>query len=217
MRLLVGSDLHNNARAKVWFSKLADKHAPDAVVFLGDFITFEPQSFARDVLRDFAGMGVPVLAIPGNCDPRTILFDIDQIEGVTNLHNTSVELMGKVFAGRGGSITCPSPTPFEEPDENFAGSLEPAIEGAEILVLHQPVKGFRDGIVGVGNVGSESLRNLLELHKPRLVLSGHIHEAKGLDVWGHTHFVNPGALLNMCAAIVEIDGNVQVKFLQGEE
>jgi uncharacterized protein len=217
MRLLVGSDLHNNARAKVWFCGLAEKLQPDAVIFLGDFITFEPLTFARDVMRDFASLGMPAFAIPGNCDPRDVLLDIDQIPGITNLHNASAYLHGLKLTGHGGSIICPSPTPFEQPDEGFARPLESLIEGTDILVLHQPVRGFRDSIIGVGNVGSLSLLNLMEIHRPRVVLSGHIHEAKGLDEWGHSSFINPGALLNMCAALVELDGRVQVQFIEGEE
>jgi putative phosphoesterase len=217
MKLLVGSDLHNNARAKVWFCNLADREKPDAIVFLGDFITFEPLSFARDVMRDFASLGIPVLAIPGNCDPRDVLLDIDHIEGITNLHNTTLTMQGLKFTGHGGSITCPSPTPFEEPDANFAKPLENLIEGTDILVLHQPVRGFRDFIVGVGNVGSESVRALLSQYRPRVVFSGHIHEAKGMDEWGHTYFINPGALLSMCAAVVELDGRLQTRFIEGEE
>lgn len=217
MRLLVGSDLHNNARAKAWFCHLADAVKPDVILFLGDFITFEPLSFARDVMRDMASFEVPTLVIPGNCDPREVLLLIDQIEGITNLHNHAVLFGGLRFAGKGGSITCPSPTPFEEPDEGFARTLEPLMEGTDVLVLHQPVRGFRDLIVGVGDVGSVSLLKLVTEHRPRLVLSGHIHEAKGLDVWETTYFVNPGALLGMNAAVIEMDKRIRVEFKQGNE
>jgi Icc-related predicted phosphoesterase len=217
MKLLVGSDLHNNARAKVWFCELADQVKPEVVVFLGDFITFEPLSFARDVMRDIASFGVPTLVIPGNCDPREVLLQIDQVDGITNLHNHSLQIGGLQFTGKGGSITCPSPTPFEEPDEGFTRTLEPLMEGTDILVLHQPVRGFRDQIVGVGDVGSESLLKLVSEHRPRLVLSGHIHEAKGLDVWGKTYFVNPGALLEMNAAVIDVSKRIRVEFKQGNE
>jgi len=217
MRILVGSDLHNNVRGNTWFCNLADSLRPDALVFLGDFITFEPLEFARGVLRDLASLGVPALVIPGNCDPRDLLLHIDQIEGVTNLHNRALRVNGFTFVGRGGSITCPSPTPFEEPDESFAAPLEPLIQGADVLVVHQPARGFRDRIAGVGNVGSESLLKLIAAHQPRLVLSGHIHEAKGLDVWGQTTFVNPGALLALNAAVINLGQHIQVDFKEGDE
>ncbi|OGK11204.1 MAG: hypothetical protein A2Y63_01410 [Candidatus Riflebacteria bacterium RBG_13_59_9] len=217
MRLLVGADLHNNARAKIWFCDLATSLNPDAVVFLGDFVTFEPMEFARSVMRDLASLGVPVIAIPGNCDPREVLLDMDRIEGITNAHNRAIQLGGLKFVGKGGSITCPTPTPFEEPDEGFVRTLEPLIEGANVLVLHQPAQGFRDHINGVGNVGSASLQRLITTYRPPLVLSGHIHEAKGMDVREHSIFVNPGALLDMNAAIIDIDGKIQVEFKQGDE
>ncbi len=216
MKLLIGSDLHNSAKGLHWFLKLAEQENPDVVIFLGDFITFEPVSFARQAIRDFSGLAENVLIIPGNCDQRDILLDIDKDNHVTNLHNTSVVISGHKFTGKGGSVTCPSPTPFEDSDEHFADSLVPLIEGTEVLVLHQPIYGFRDRVSGEKHVGSLSLRNLIDIHSPRLVLSGHIHEAKGLDVYKGTHFVNPGPLLELNSAIIETASSIKVSFLKGE-
>jgi putative phosphoesterase len=217
MRLLVGTDLHNNARAKAWFCDLADETKPDIVVFLGDFITFEPLNFAKEVLADLASFQTKVLIVPGNCDPRDVLLQIDKTDGVVNLHNTRVEIDGVRFAGKGGSITCPSPTPFESPDEGFADSLEPMMNELDVLVLHQPVLGYRDKVNGDRSVGSQSLAKLVALNHPRLVLSGHIHEAKGMDVHNHTYFINPGPLLEMNAAVIEFNRRVEVCFRKGEE
>jgi len=63
MRLLVGSDLHNNARAKAWFCDLAEETKPDVVIFLGDFITFEPLNFAKEVLTDLASLQTKVFVV----------------------------------------------------------------------------------------------------------------------------------------------------------
>ncbi len=217
MRLLVGSDLHNNARAKAWFCDLAEETKPDVVIFLGDFITFEPLNFAKEVLTDLASLQTKVLVVPGNCDPRDVLLQIDKTEGVMNLHNARVEIGGVHFVGKGGSITCPSPTPFESPDEGFADSLEPLMKDLVVLVLHQPVYGYRDRVNGDRSVGSLSLARLAALNQPRLVLSGHIHEAKGMDVHNHTYFINPGPLLDMNAAVIDFNERVEVCFRKGEE
>jgi len=216
MKLLVGADLHNNARGMEWFCRLADAELPDAVVFLGDFITFSPMSFARQAIRDLSGLADSVLVVPGNCDPRDILLDLEKAEGVISLHNRQVEIEGVRYAGKGGSISCPSPTPFEENDDTFAESLERTAEGAEVLVLHQPVRGYRDAVSSRQRVGSESLRKLVDRLKPRLVLSGHIHEAQGVDREGGTAFVNPGALLVMNAAVVEYGETIEVSFRKGD-
>lgn len=215
MKLLVGSDLHNNAQALRWFLKIAEEEKPDVLIFLGDFITFDPLSFARQALRDLTGVAPSVLVIPGNCDQRDVLLEADKADGITNLHNMRLSISGVTFTGKGGSITCPSPTPFEDSDENFADSLLPIIDGTDVLVLHQPVYGFRDRVGSERHVGSKSLRAMLDTYLPRLVLSGHIHEAKGLDVYRSCTFVNPGPLLEMNACVVEYGSSIQVCFLVG--
>ncbi|OPX23717.1 MAG: hypothetical protein B1H03_00855 [Planctomycetales bacterium 4484_113] len=212
MKLLVGADLHNNARGMNWFCELADAEAPDVVVFLGDFITFSPMSFARQAIRDLASLASKVVVVPGNCDPRDILLDLEKAEGIVSLHNRQLEIGGLRFAGKGGSIPCPSPTPFEEDDETFADSLSRVAEDTEILVLHQPAHGYRDAVSEGKHVGSQSLRKLVDRLKPRLVLSGHIHEARGIDRHRGTVFVNPGALLAMSAAVVLYGEDIEVSF-----
>ncbi len=215
MKLLVGSDLHNDAGALSWFLRTAEREKPDVLLFLGDFITFSPMSFARQAVRDLAGTAENVLIIPGNCDQRDILLDVDKEVGVVNLHNRAVTISGVTFIGKGGSISCPSPTPFEDSDEGFADSLAPLVEGADVFMLHQPMFGFRDRVSSEKHVGSKSLRALLDIHLPRVVFSGHIHEAKGLDVYRGCYFLNPGPLLEMDCAIVNIHSSVEVCFLKG--
>lgn len=215
MKLLVGTDLHNDSKALSWFLSLAEERMPDVLIFLGDFITFQPLSFAKQALRDMSGLAKHVLVIPGNCDQRDILLEADRTDGIKHIHNRSVIIDGVKFLGKGGSITCPSPTPFEDKDDTFANSLASLIDGTDVLVLHQPVYGFRDRIGEEKHVGSKSLRGLLDIHLPKLVLSGHIHEAKGMDVWRGVHFVNPGPLMEMNCAFVNLGDSVNVEFISG--
>jgi len=49
-------------------------------------------------------------------------------------------------------------------------------EGVDILVCHGPAKGFCDG-----DRGCDSLIEHIWRVKPRLVVSGHIHSAHGID------------------------------------
>jgi len=216
MNLLVGTDLHNDSKAFSWFLSLAEERKPDVIIFLGDFITFQPMSFARQALKDMSGLAEHVLVIPGNCDQRDILLEADRTDGIKHIHNRSVLIEGIKFLGKGGSITCPSPTPFEDKDDTFADSIASLIYETDVLVLHQPIYGFRDRVAAEKHVGSKSLRALLDIHLPRLVLSGHIHEAKGMDVWRGVHFVNPGALTEMNCALVKLGNSVNVEFISGD-
>eukprot|EP01127_Copromyxa_protea_P000036 TRINITY_DN10031_c0_g1_i2.p1 TRINITY_DN10031_c0_g1~~TRINITY_DN10031_c0_g1_i2.p1 ORF type:complete len:208 (-),score=23.22 TRINITY_DN10031_c0_g1_i2:129-752(-) len=49
-------------------------------------------------------------------------------------------------------------------------------DDTEILVCHGPVKGFVDG-----NSGCPTLRTIVALKKPKLVISGHMHGAHGIE------------------------------------
>jgi Icc-related predicted phosphoesterase len=43
------------------------------------------------------------------------------------------------------------------------------------------------------HVGSKTVRQLIEKHKPLLGLHGHIHEARGFAKIGRTLCINPGS------------------------
>ena len=74
---------------------------------------------------------------------------------------------------------------YSEPQEYFTEQM------ADVLVLHNPTYGFFDRVPGVGNVGSIGIRNHLDDHNPRLVVSGHVHEDYGVALRNGTMFLNP--------------------------
>ena len=48
------------------------------------------------------------------------------------------------------------------------------------------------------------LREFVEQYKPILVVTGHIHESKGVDKIGETTVLNPGALLEGSYSVVTL-------------
>jgi hypothetical protein len=213
MRMIVATDLHNSQKNRNWLVGVIEKAKPDLFVFLGDSITVKPVSFSMEFVREALAAAGKMFILPGNMEHRDIVLSWEKLP-VMIMHNRTHDFCGFKFVGRGGSIPCPSPTPFEDPDEGFDSLIRPLMDGCDILLLHQPAYGFRDHIVGVGNVGSRTLRKLVEDTKPRLVLSGHIHEAKGMDFWEGVHFINPGALESGNAADIEVDErHVDVTFI----
>ena len=61
-----------------------------------------------------------------------------------------------------------------------------------IIISHSPPFGVLDKITSGEHVGSEILLKAIEKHDPRLVLCGHIHEAKGEKKVGKTQIINLG-------------------------
>jgi Icc-related predicted phosphoesterase len=220
LNILASADLHGRGGAADWFYELAAERKPELIVFAGDFITGKPLEFLREMLRELRRLAPAVHVIPGNWDPREALITLDEEaqDGLRNLHKAAAYCNGYIFAGLGGSITTPpGNTPMEQPDEGFADPLRPYLP-ADVWLLHQPLMGFRDRIGSGANVGSDSLRSLWQEQevKPLLVLSGHIHEAGGVDVYGGSSFVNPGPLLDRRAAWISLSGDdVAVELLEG--
>ena len=61
--------------------------------------------------------------------------------------------------------------------------------------------------------GAKLSRRLIDRYQPILAIGGHIHESKGKQKLGKTLVVNPGAVHEGNAAIVEINGKIKVKFV----
>jgi Icc-related predicted phosphoesterase len=221
LSILLAGDLHGREEGLDWLMRQLAAERPDLLLFVGDFITGKPLPFVREVLREIRGHADHIYVVPGNWDPREslIIFDEESLDGLRNLHRASALLAGWHFAGLGGSITTPPRnTPFEQPDdeafsEPFAMQLP-----ADVWLLHNPIHGQGDVIANGNHVGSKKLRELYDSQeeKPRLVLSGHIHEAFGTAREGETTFVNAGPLFEKrCARIVLAPGGVSAELVQG--
>jgi Icc-related predicted phosphoesterase len=217
LTMLVGADAHGHQPGLDWFYGVARERQPQLVCFLGDFVNRGPMEFIKDALFELRSLAPHSYVVPGNWDPREMLIELDAMahDGMRNLHKHGAFCQGYSFAGMGGSIPTPQGgSPFEGPaDEGFADPLRMYLP-ADVWLLHQPLMGFRDKTASGPNVGSDALRELwTELDsKPLLVLSGHIHEAGGVDVWQGTTFVNPGPLTDKggfgpACAWITLDGN----------
>jgi len=220
LSILVGSDLHGSFSGFEWFSAQAVALQPQLIIFLGDFITVKPLDFLQDTLRDLRNLAPACFVIPGNWDPRESLpvMDTEAFDGLKHLHKSTAFFGGYTFVGLGGSNTTPiGTTPMEMPDETLAAPL-PSLLPADIWLLHTPVMGFRDQNAAGNNCGSEELAKIYREQEipPRLVLSGHIHEARGSETAGSTVFVNPGTLQEREAAWINLEGDeVSVEMLEG--
>jgi Icc-related predicted phosphoesterase len=209
MRILAATDIHaSRAAAKMIRDRIAE-HRPDVFVAAGDLTNFGPVEFARELL---AGLPVPTLAVPGNCDPRAVVPVLGEL-GV-DLHGKKTSVMGRTFVGIGGSNPTPFGTPFELTEEEILAAVRPLMEPGVVLVSHPPPKGYVDVVGSGAHVGSVSIRAILEEFEPPLVICGHIHEARGTARHGATTIVNAGAAREGHSALISLNGNdAQVELL----
>ncbi|MBI3843397.1 MAG: metallophosphoesterase [Planctomycetes bacterium] len=170
----------------------------EAVVVTGDLTNYGGRDKARQILDALRSAHPRVLAQLGNLDQR----EVDGLltsEGI-NLHGRGVRIGDVGFAGCGGS----NPTPFSTPTEFTEAEIETILERAwseiadaplRVLVPHCPPKGTKvDRTAGGLHVGSTAVRSVIERRKPDLVLTGHIHEARGVDEVGGVPVINAGPL-----------------------
>jgi Icc-related predicted phosphoesterase len=91
------------------------------------------------------------------------------------------------------------------------------MEPGSILVTHAPAWGRNDKTRGT-HLGSRAILSIVEKYKPKLALSGHIHDARGVMEEGGTTFVNPGPANRGYAALITIKrDHVEVELLESPD
>jgi Icc-related predicted phosphoesterase len=191
VKLLATADVHGSQRGKETLKKFIEGHEPDVAVVAGDITHFGPPEWAEEFLDSF---DIPLLAVNGNCDPPRVADVIRNFED-NDLMDKERELAGLTFVGLGYPLN---------PE---LGSL--ISSNIDVLVSHVPPKGCNDVIPVGGQIGDFFLREAILNAKPRLVLSGHVHECRGICELEGTVCVNPGPAMNGFGAVVDISDKIE--------
>ncbi len=200
--------MHGSERALQWVSSQAPSF--DAVVVGGDVSKGGPGSYTEEFLKAAGTSPGPTLFVHGNWDPPSM----EVPPRVTVLHGKTARVGGYVFGGLGGSGPTPFRSPFEMKDDEARGVLA-GMGRVDVLVSHSPPARTRCDRARGGHIGSVPVREYVEREKPHLVLSGHVHESRGVDSLGGTTIVNPGPLFDGGYAEVSLDGIVNVELKAG--
>ncbi len=209
MRTIAVTDIHLSVKnAKELVSIINNI---DLIIAAGDISHFGPFEMAKYILNLLASTGAPVFFVPGNCDPPRLLHWENPLKHIFNLHEKYREIQGFFFAGVGGGIISPFNTFIEYTEDEYLGFLYKATRGLNdfsklILIVHNPPYNTKLDIVhGNTHVGSRSVRRFIEEKQPLLLITGHIHESRGIDQIGRTVMVNPGPLKWGYYALIDIN------------
>ncbi len=211
MRILAVADIHGASEAKKRINSQIVEYTPNIVVVCGDITQFGPPEWAKDFLDSIS---LKTLAIPGNCDPRGVLEAIEDSQAIP-LHGKKVELSGYTFVGLGGSNSTPFNTPFELSEDEIYSSLDNLMIQGALLVVHSPSKGYLDKTATSDDLGSQAIADIVSKFSPPLVISAHIHEARGVEREGKTTYVNPGPASRGYAAIIDLNDEIKVDLIGG--
>ena len=207
-RYRVLSDVHRREWVPAAARELIKEHSLDAVVLLGDITHFGPPQFAEEFIRE---LGARCYAVPGNCDP--LGTDAYIRNAGVSLHGVRTKIEGRTWGGLGGSNPSIFNTPFEMSEEEIARRLEPIMEEGMVLVLHNPAYGTFDTTFSGKHVGSTAVAEAIKKCKPSVVLSGHIHEDRGVERKDEVWYMNPGAAKDHYAGMMVLGDEVELTLL----
>jgi len=166
------------------------------------------------------GTGVKCYVTGGNDDPQDLLdlLDAAQSEHVVNCEEKVVLLEDQYpMANCGYSNPTPWKTPRETDEETLEQLLEKSVEGIDdftsaIFNMHvppydstlddcpkldwstdPPTPVVIAGVPQSAPAGSTAVRKIVEKYQPLVLLTGHIHESRGLVKVGRTTVINPGS------------------------
>ncbi|MGD9962301.1 MAG: metallophosphoesterase [Thermoplasmata archaeon] len=204
--LLVCSDLHGSEEALGVLRKAERETRPDAVIACGDFTTYGSADYMRRVLDNFEA---DLLGVPGNCDTDEMLRMLEDSGG--SLHAKRVRKAGHDLFGFGGGLPSSMHMPFEVEEDDMVAGLRSVAAREGVMVTHTPPKGANDLNRSGRHLGSEGVMGVVQEFRPRLVLSGHIHEARGELTKDGTLFVNPGPAREGRYATIELGQTLEAR------
>jgi len=235
-KYFIASDIHDDVDALKIFVDYAAAQQADGIWLIGDlqlrpyskgslddyintgdkekFID-EKRLHSRDILGQMkeilASSEVQHYLIPGNYDGN---LDVTAIFGEKNLHLQTTMIDGVKIVGYGGANELSRHVMILEHLGEMAEFDPKAMyallekEKPQIVFSHTPPQGMCDNMFDGTNPGIKELREYIEKYHPKLVISGHIHEAgpngnnpsniRGIVCYPHqdqsTIVVNPGNL-----------------------
>lgn len=213
--MLAFTDFHGSREAFQRARQAIRNEKPDLVIVAGDIVNYNVEGAMR-FLSDLAESGRPVYFVPGNMDGVELIA----WSGSGNVHalHGRCEYWGNVaLVGLGGSPRGVFTTPIEFGEEIAAEVLERALKnyhgGDLILVSHCPPRDTKvDRVLTGQHIGSISVRKFVERTQPKVVLSGHVHEAQGEDKIGSSVLVNTGPAKSGNYATINMDKGIVVTF-----
>ena len=215
MKILAITDLHDKRASLERI--LADVGPVDTNLLGGDITNFGSAKDVTRLVQIAAQSGAKVLAVAGNCDSPQIEQQL--VELGVSLHGRGVVIGNVGFHGvsamplwRSGMYQF-----TEEQIAQFLRTGHDQIAGAKHVVVlsHFPPRNERVDRTDRGDhVGSTSLQAFIRDTQPQLVLCGHIHEGRGIELLDQTTVVNCGLGAAGSYALADVGERLTVELRQ---
>ena len=188
MKILAAGDFHGDSSITKKLAERAEKENVDLVILTGDITGPFP---TKNLLKPFIDKKKKVLFVPGNWDSSETMDFLSKLYGIHNVGKYYLKHYGVGIFGIGNPdwrFFLNEPEAFKKLKKDFdkIKDLE-----KKIMVSHLNAAGTKSEFSGVP--GSTALKKAIKQFQPDLFLSGHIHEAEGIEEKiGKTRVINIG-------------------------
>ncbi len=187
-RILAAGDFHGDSSVTKKLAEKAVRENVDLVVLTGDITGLVE---TENIIKPFHEKGKKVIFVPGNWESSETAAFLSQLYGVKNVGEHYVRYGDVGIFGIGSpdwQMSLNDNKAFYKLKKDFEKIKDLK---KKIMVSHIHAAGTKPEIFGFA--GSEGLRRAIKEFKPDLFLSGHIHEAAGLEEKiGNTRVVSVG-------------------------
>jgi len=190
MKFLAFTDIHEDKKAVKALVKRAKEDDIDFIVSTGDISNFG--AGLRYNIKSFSTLGKKFYVIPGNHEEEGSMLDdvTKDFPDCINLDRKVARIGNYIFLGYGGDGFSMADPAFRKISRDWYGKFN----GKKIVLLtHGPPYGTKLDKISGDFVGNKDYRKFIERIKPKIAISGHLHETVGKkDKIGKTALVNPG-------------------------
>jgi len=221
MRILALADIHGSPHGEATVRNFVKQTGPDAIAIAGDLTGPSGIPSTRELL---AGLLVPTFVVPGNMDGgvAAAAFTVGK---ALNIDLEKAVLADIGFIGLGGNTV---PVAERRGIASELGAIEQKLEGLmalrTVIVTHMPPFGHLDSVPvppafsslpdQVEHIGSQFIRKMVDRLHPLLVISGHVHEHRGIEKEADTMYVNPGPARDGFGALIELKKRPSARLLE---
>lgn len=190
MKFLAFTDIHEDKTALQNLMDRAKQPDIDFLVCCGDISTFKRG--LQTVLKTFNSLGKKIYVVHGNHEEPEEGFAkiVSEYNHWINLHMKVAKVGEYYLLGYGGDGFSREDQRFRKVAREWYGRYK---EHKTIFIHHMPPFGTKLDKLEQGHVGNRDYTKFIKRMKPRLAISGHLHETFNLiDNIDGTKIINPG-------------------------
>ena len=191
-KILAAGDIHGDTGLAKKLAQKAKKENVDLVILAGDITMIE--SDTKNLVGPFVKLKKPVLLLHGNHESLATIDFLTELYGphAKNLHGYSLIKNNVGIFGAGGVDFGVSPISEAELFRTLSKAHKGIRKaGKKIMVTH--AHSFKSKAEFSGFQGNKGVRKAIKEFKPDRLISGHIHEAEGIEEKiGKTKIINIG-------------------------